>query len=46
MNSLLGRSNTYKGATAVSVGWIRVICGIGAIIFGIVYIFVGPFLAR
>lgn len=26
------------------VGWIRVVCGIAAIIFGIVFIFVGPFL--
>ncbi len=38
--------NTYEGSKAVMVGWIRVICGVCAIIFGIVFIFVGPFLAE
>jgi hypothetical protein len=46
VNKLLGSSNTYEGSKAVTVGWIRVICGVGAIIFGIVFIFVGPFLAK
>jgi uncharacterized membrane protein HdeD (DUF308 family) len=46
VNKLLGNSNTYEGSKAVTVGWIRVICGVGAIIFGVVFIFVGPFLAK
>ena len=45
VNKVLGRSNTYEGSSAVLIGWIRVICGICVIIFGIVFIFVGPFLA-
>lgn len=46
VNKALGRSNTYTGAKAVRIGWARVACGIGAILFGIVFIFVGPFLAN
>ena len=46
VNKALGQSNTYEGSKAVTVGWIRVICGVCAIIFGIVFIFVGPFLAQ
>lgn len=46
VNKALGQSNTYEGSKAVMIGWMRVICGIGAIIFGIVFIFVGPFLAK
>ena len=46
VNKALGRSNTYSGSKAVSIGWMRVILGICAIIFGIVFIFVGPFLAK
>lgn len=46
VNKALGQSNTYEGPKAVMIGWIRVICGVGAIIFGIVFIFVGPFLAK
>jgi len=42
----LGHSNTYEGSKAVMLGWIRVICGVCAIIFGIVFIFVGPILAE
>ena len=44
VNSMLGQSNTYEGSKAVFIGWSRVICGIGVIIFGIVFIFTGPFL--
>lgn len=46
VNKALGASNSYQGGKAVLIGWIRVICGIAAIIFGIVFIFVGPFLAK
>ena len=46
VNKSLGNSNTYDGSKAVMVGWIRVACGIGAIIFGFAFIFVGPFLAK
>jgi hypothetical protein len=46
VNAMMGRSNSYEGGTAVTMGVIRVICGIGAIIFGIVFLFVGPFLAN
>ena len=45
VNKALGRSNTYEGNTAVNMGYMRIVLGIGAIIFGIVFIFVGPFLA-
>lgn len=45
INTLLGRSNTYEGDSAVAIGWLRVGCGVAAIIFGIVFLFVGPFLA-
>lgn len=45
VNKLRGKSNTYTGSTAVRLGWIRIACGVGAILFGIVFIFVGPFLA-
>ncbi len=46
VNSFLGRSNTYEGAKAVRLGRIRVVCGVIAIAFGIVFLFVGPFLAK
>ena len=46
VNRVLGHSNTYEGSKAVMLGWIRVICGVCAIIFGIVFIFVGPILAE
>jgi hypothetical protein len=46
VNGALGMSNTYQGTKAVLIGWMRVICGVCAIIFGIVFIFVGPFLAK
>ena len=44
VNSLFGNSNTYEGSKAVFIGWSRVVCGVVAIIFGIVFIFTGPFL--
>lgn|SRR5487761_1678329 len=46
VNNALGRSNTYEGSKAVLIGWLRVISGVCVIIFGIVFIFVGPFLAK
>ena len=46
VNKAIGQSNTYEGSKAVMIGWVRVVCGVGAIIFGIVFIFVGPFLAK
>lgn len=45
VNKLLGRSNTYEGKSAVAMGQLRILCGVAAIIFGIVFLFVGPFLA-
>ena len=46
VNQALGRSNNYEGSKAVLVGWIRIICGAGLIIFGIFFVFVGPLLAN
>ena len=46
VNKVIGQSNTYQGSKAVMIGWIRVVCGVFAILFGIVFIFVGPFLAE
>jgi len=46
VNKAFGKSNTYEGSKAVSIGWLRVICGVCLLIFGIVFIFVGPFLAE
>ena len=46
VNRALGRSNTYEGSNAVLMGWIRIICGVGVIIFGIFFVFVGPLLAN
>ncbi|MBM3972393.1 MAG: hypothetical protein FJ302_21415 [Planctomycetes bacterium] len=46
VNKVFGQSNTYEGSKAVLIGWIRVICGVCAIIFGVVFLFVGPFLAK
>ncbi|MBN1555605.1 MAG: hypothetical protein JXA11_12740 [Phycisphaerae bacterium] len=43
-NRLLGRSGEYYGKTAVRKGWMRIIVGIAIILFGIVFLFVGPFL--
>ena len=45
LDTLLGRSDSYAGNTAVVVGMIRLVCGVGAIVFGIVFLFAGPFLA-
>ena len=41
VNSALGKSNTYEGTKAVVVGWVRVFCGIVAIVFGMVFLFLG-----
>ena len=46
VNRALGRSNTYEGDKAVMMGYVRIVIGVCAIIFGIVFIFVGPFLAN
>ncbi len=45
VNALLGSSNSYTGSKAVFVGWIRILCGVGAIIFGFVFLVFGAFLA-
>ena len=42
VNTTLGQSNTYNGGKAVFQGWIRVGMGVAAIIFGLVFAFVGP----
>ena len=46
VNKLLGASNSYDGKKAVLIGWVRIATGVGAIIFGIVFLFTGPLLAR
>jgi hypothetical protein len=46
LNRLLGRSNTREGSSAVLIGRSRIVVGVGMMIFGIVFLFVGPFLAR
>jgi uncharacterized membrane protein HdeD (DUF308 family) len=46
VNRVLGQSNTYEGSKALLLGRIRVIIGVCAIIFGVVFLFVGPFLAE
>ena len=46
VNRMMGESNTYTGPKAVMLGWVRLICGIGLILFGILFLFVGPFLAK
>ena len=46
LTKALGQSNSYEGSKAVSIGWMRIICGVCVIICGIVFIFVGPFLAK
>ena len=43
-NKIMKKSNSYTGKQAVRVGWTRVACGVMIIIFGIVFLFVGPFL--
>lgn len=44
-NLVAGQNYRYTGSRAVRLGRLRIFCGIGAIIFGVVFIFVGPFLA-
>lgn len=46
VNKVRGKSNTYEGKSAVIMGWVRVGCGVAAILFGAVFLFVGPFLAE
>ena len=45
VNSVLGSSNSYTGSKAVFVGWLRIVCGVGAILFGFVFLVFGAFLA-
>lgn len=45
VNRALGRSNTYTGKKAVTMGYVRIGMGVCTILFGIVFLFVGPFLA-
>ena len=45
VNHALGQSNTYEGSKAVGIGWMRVIMGIGVIMFGVVFGLVDPMLA-
>lgn len=46
VNKAMGASNTYDGSKAVLIGWVRIVCGVFVIIFGVTFIFVGPFLAK
>ena len=45
VNALLGASNSYSGSKAVFVGWVRILCGVMAIVFGFVFLVFGAFLA-
>lgn len=43
---MMGGTGDYEGSSAVTLGVVRVIAGIAVIVFGIVFLFVGPFLAK
>lgn len=43
-NKMLGQGNNYTGDKAILLGRIRIITGILIIIFGIIFLFTGPFL--
>ncbi len=42
--SMLGKSGEMKGGMAVFTGWMRILAGVGAIVFGFVFLFFGAFL--
>jgi hypothetical protein len=42
VNRAAGRDNTYSGSSAVMVGWLRVVMGVAAIGFGIVFALMSP----
>ena len=44
--SVLGKSTSMKGRSAVATGWIRIIVGLIAIAFGFVFLFFGAFLKK
>ncbi|HUY32015.1 MAG TPA: hypothetical protein VMV69_04480 [Pirellulales bacterium] len=44
VNLLLGKSNSYRGSSAVMRGVLRIICGIFAIGAGILFMIFGAFL--
>ena len=46
VNKAMRASNTYEGSKAVLIGWVRIVCGVGAILFGFVFIFIGFFMAE
>ena len=46
VNMALGSSNSYEGTKAVLIGWMRIVCGVGCICFGIFFLCYGPILAR
>lgn len=41
VNRATGRDNTYSGSSAVMLGWLRVVLGVAAIGFGIVFALTG-----
>jgi hypothetical protein len=45
VNRAAGRTNAYSGSSAVMLGWMRVVLGVAAIGFGIVFAVMGPMLA-
>jgi len=45
VNRAAGGSNTYTGSRAVAQGYVRIALGVAAIVFGIVFAFIGPFAA-
>jgi len=42
--SVLGKSTSMKGRAAVAMGWMRIVAGAIAIVFGFVFFFFGAFL--
>jgi hypothetical protein len=46
VSQMIGRNTSYEGRKAVSIGYMRVICGAGMILFGIAFGFVGPVLSQ
>jgi len=45
VNRAAGRDNTYSGGSAMALGVLRIVMGIAAIGFGVVFAVLGPVLA-
>jgi len=42
VNQASGTSNAYTGSKAVMQGYVRIAMGVGAILFGVAFLFIGP----